>query len=187
MFQQIGNLLIESVFGFFIFLLLLRFYMQAFRAPFRNPAGEMVSALTNWAVKPARRFIPGLYGLDLSSLVLAWILDVAMLTLLSLVGGMVPGASFITKLLLIAAVDVARSSVQLLIGVVIIQVVLSWVASYNPISGVLETLTRPFYNFFRRFIPPIGNIDLSPIFILLGAQIAVIVLNQLTRIVATSF
>ena len=61
MFQQIGNLLVESVFGFIIFLLLLRFYMQAFRAPFRNPAGELVSTLTNWIVLPARRFIPGLY------------------------------------------------------------------------------------------------------------------------------
>ena len=50
----------------------------------------------------------------------------------------------------------------------------------------LEALTRPFYAFFRRFIPPIGNIDLSPVFILLGAQIAVIVLNQLSQFVATA-
>ena len=93
MFQQIGNLLVESVFGFIIFLLLLRFYMQAFRAPFRNPVGELVSTLTNWLVRPARRFIPGLYGLDLSSLVLAWVLDVLMLFLLSLLGGALPSAS----------------------------------------------------------------------------------------------
>ena len=187
MFQQIGNLLIESVFGFFIFLLLLRFYMQAFRAPFRNPAGELVNTLTNWLVRPVRRFIPGLYGLDLSSLVLAWALDVVMLYLLSLLSGALSSASFIPRLLLIAVVDVARSSVHLLIGIVIIQAILSWVASHNQISAVLDALTRPFYNFFRRFIPPIGNIDLSPIFILLGAQVVVIMLNQLTRIVATAF
>lgn len=186
MFQQIGNLLVESVFGFIIFLLLLRFYMQAFRAPFRNPAGELVSTLTNWIVLPARRFIPGLYGLDLSSLVLAWLLDVAMLYLLSALGGALPSASGIPRLLVFAVVDVARSSVHLLMGIIIIQVILSWVAAYNPITGVLDALTRPFYAFFRRFIPPIGSIDLSPIFILLGAQIAVIVLNQLSRIVATA-
>ncbi len=186
MFQQIGNLLVESVFGFIIFLLLLRFYMQAFRAPFRNPVGELVSTLTNWLVRPARRFIPGLYGLDLSSLVLAWALDVLMLFLLSLLGGALPSASIIPRLLIFAMIDLARSSVHLLIGIVIVQVILSWVAGYNPISGVLEALTRPFYAFFRRLIPPIGNIDLSPIFILLGAQVVVIVLNQLSQFVATA-
>jgi YggT family protein len=185
--QQIGNLLIESVFGFFIFLLLLRFYMQAFRAPFRNPAGEMVTALTNWMVLPARRFIPGLYGMDLSSLVLAWLLETIMLVLLRFLAGVAAGGAVIVKLILIGAVDLARQSMYLLIGIVLVQVILSWVSTYNPLSGVLESLTRPFYAFFRRFIPSIGNIDLSPIFILLAAQIAVIVLNQLMQSVATAF
>jgi YggT family protein len=184
---QIGNLLIESVFGFFIFLLLLRFYMQALRAPFRNPAGELVTALTNWMVRPARRFIPGLYGMDLSSLMLAWLLETLMLVLLRLLVGAAPGGAVIGKLILIGAVDLARQSMYLLIGIVLVQVILSWVSTYNPLSGVLDSLTRPFYSFFRRFIPTIGNIDLSPIFILLAAQIAIIVLNQLMNIVATAF
>ena len=187
MLQQIGNLLVESVFGFFIFLLLLRFYMQAFRAPFRNPAGDLVTALTNWMVRPARRFIPGLYGLDLSSLVLAWILETIMLLLLRLLVGAAATGSVIGKLMLIAVVDLARLSMYLLIGIVIVQVILSWVSTYNPLSGVLEALTRPFYAFFRRFIPTIGNIDLSPILILLAAQIAIIVLNQLMLSVAMAF
>jgi YggT family protein len=186
-FQQIGNLLIESVFGFFIFLLLLRFYMQAFRAPFRNPAGELVTALTNWIVLPARRFIPGLYGLDLSSLMLAWIFETIMLVLLRLLAGLAAGGAIISKLMLIGVVDLARLSMYLLIGIVLVQVILSWVSTYNPLSGVLDSLTRPFYVFFRRFIPTIGNIDLSPILILLAAQIAVIVLNQLMQSVATAF
>ena len=187
MLQQIGNLLIESVFGFFIFLLLLRFYMQALRAPFRNPAGELVTALTNWLVRPARRFIPGLHGLDLSSLVLAWILETVMLVLLRLLVGASATGAVIGKLMLIAVVDLARLSMYLLIGIVIVQVILSWVSTYNPLSGVLDSLTRPFYTFSRRFIPTIGNIDLSPILILLAAQIAIIVLNQLMNSVAMAF
>ena len=187
MLQQIGNLLIESVFGFFIFLLLLRFYMQALRAPFRNPAGELVTALTNWLVRPARRFIPGLHGLDLSSLVLAWILETVMLLLLRLLVSAAATGAVIGKLMLIAVVDLARLSMYLLIGIVIVQVILSWFSTYNPLSGVLDSLTRPFYTFFRRFIPTIGNIDLSPILILLAAQIAIIVLNQLMNSVAMAF
>lgn len=187
MFQQIGNLLIESVFGFFIFLLLLRFYMQAFRAPFRNPVGEMVTALTNWMVFPARRFIPGLHGLDLSSLVLAWLLQTVTRVLLRLLAGLTASGAVIGKFMLIAVVDLAISSMYLLIGIVIVQVILSWVSTYNPLSGVLESLTRPFYAFFRRFIPTIGNIDLSPILILLVAQIAIIVLNQMMVVIAMAF
>ena len=187
MLLQIANLLIESAFGFFIFLLLLRFYMQAFRAPFRNPAGELVTGLTNWIVLPARRFIPGLYGLDLSSLVLAWIFEVAMLALLRLLVGAVASGAIVGKLLLLGALDLARLSVYLLMGLIIVQVILSWVSPYNPLSGVLDALTRPFYAFFRRFVPTIGNIDLSPILILLAAQIAIIVVNQLMNVAATAW
>ncbi len=185
--QQIGNLLVESAFGFFIFLLLLRFYMQAFHAPFRNPAGELVTALTNWLLRPARRFIPGLFGLDLSSLVLAWLLEILMLFLLQMLTGAAGGSAGILRLLLVGAVDLARLSMYLLIGVVFIQVILSWVSPQNPLSGVLDALTRPFYRFFRRFIPIIGSIDLSPILILLAAQITIILLNGLMRSVAMAF
>ena len=184
MLNQIGELLIESLFGFFIFLLLLRFYMQLMRAPFRNPVGDLVTALTNWIVRPARRVIPGLYGADLSSLVIAWVFDVIMLYLLQ---AMLGGITNLPRIMAVALVDLARQSMYLLIGVIFVQVILSWVSPYNPISGVLDALTRPFYQFFRRFIPTIGNIDLSPIFILLGAQIMVIVLNGLMRQVAVLF
>ena len=146
MLLQIANLLIESAFGFVIFLLLLRFYMQAFRAPFRNPAGELVTGLTNWIVRPARRFIPGLYGLDLSSLVIAWVLEVIMLALLRLLVGATATGSIFAKLLVLGALDLCRQSIYLLMGIIFVQVILSWVSPYNPLSGVLDALTRPFYS-----------------------------------------
>src|SRR6266850_2305290 len=75
MLSQIGSLLIQTVFGVFVYALLLRFYMQAFRAPFRNPVGQFVAALTDWIVRPARRAIPGLFGLDLASILIAWLAE----------------------------------------------------------------------------------------------------------------
>ena len=42
MFMQIGQFLIETLFGFLVYLLLLRFYMQWLRAPFRNPDRKSV-------------------------------------------------------------------------------------------------------------------------------------------------
>ena len=181
MLAQIGNLLIETFFGFFVFLLLLRFYMQVFRAPFRSPIGEFVTTLTNWMVRPTRRVVPGMFGLDTASILLAWLLQAIMLFLLGSLRGMAAfsGAS-VALILVVAALDLLRYSIYLLIGVVLVQVVLSWVSPYNMMSGVLDALTRPFYRIFRRFIPPIGAIDLSPLFVLLAAQILLIVLNGLT-------
>jgi YggT family protein len=63
--------------------------------------------------------------------------------------------------------------------VVIVQVIISWINPYAPLAPVFEALTRPFYAVFRRFVPPLGNVDLSPLFVLLLAQVALILLESL--------
>ena len=87
MLVQIADLLLLNVFGLLVYMLLLRFYMQLLRAPFRNPAGQFVTALTNWMVFPARRLIPGLMGIDFATILLAWLVQALMLTLLLLLHG----------------------------------------------------------------------------------------------------
>src|SRR5260370_1632159 len=87
MLSQIAHLLIQTAFGLLVYTLLLRFYMQVLRAPFRNPVGQLVTALTNWIVLPARRVIPGLMGIDLATFLLAWLAQAFMLTLLLWVPG----------------------------------------------------------------------------------------------------
>src|SRR4051794_39199145 len=84
---KIASFLIQTAFGLFISVLLLRFWMQMLRAPFRNPVGQFVTAFSNWAVLPVRRVIPGLMGLDLASILIAWIASVLMLGLLAMVRG----------------------------------------------------------------------------------------------------
>jgi len=187
MLSQIGHLLIQTVFGLLVYLLLLRFYMQILRAPFRNPVGQFVTALTNWIVLPVRRFIPGLMGIDLATILLAWLAQAFMLSLLLWVRGAnlasTPGIA--TGLLFgLAAIGLLQASLYLLIGVVLLQVLFSWFNPHVPIAPVLDALTRPFYAIFRRFIPPIGNVDISPLFVLLLAQIALILLDNLAPLVS---
>ena len=190
MLAQIGQLLIDTVIGLLVYVLLIRFYMQLLRAPFRNPVGQFIVAVSNWMVLPARRFIPGLKGLDLSTLVLAWLLEIlAWLLGYWLRGfsfGGAPGIAF-GVLAALALLELARLSLYLLIGVVIVQVILSWVSPHTPLTPIFDALTRPFYRIFRRYIPPIGNIDLSPLFVVLIAQIVLIPLSALTRAVASPF
>jgi YggT family protein len=186
MLLQIANLLIDSLGSLFIYMLLLRFHMQWLRAPFRNPVGEMVAALTNWMVLPARRFIPGLFGLDLATLILALLAQALMKALLMSLAGFpfahAPGIAFVI-LGALSAIDLVRMSINILIAAAIVQALLS---PYSPLAPLLNAITEPFYRPFRRFIPPMGNIDLSPLFMIIVAQVLLIPLATLARIVATS-
>ena len=188
MFSQIAQLLVETLFGVFIYVLLLRFYMQLLRVPFRNPIGQFVTALSDWIVRPARRVVPGLAGLDLATLLLAWFAEALMLLLLFwLRGHSFAGAPGIATgmLFTLAALELVRISLYLLVGVVIVQVIISWVNPHAPMAPIFNALTRPFYAVFRRFIPPIGNVDLSPLFVLLVAQILVLLLANLSQFLQT--
>ena len=174
--------LLETFLGLFALALLLRFYLQALRAPARNPLSTFLVALTNWLVVPARRVIPGLWGMDLSTLVLAWVTELVLLAAkFSLrgfeMGGAVGAATI--ALLLLAAVEVAKLSIYILLVAVILQVVLSWVAPYSPAMPMLNSLTRPFLGPLQRRIPPVGNVDLSPIFLLVGCQLLLFVVAWL--------
>ena len=183
---QIAQLLIETAFGLFIYVVLLRFWMQALRAPFRNPIGQFVIALSDWAVLPLRRVVPSFRGYDLSSFAVAWIAQILMMILLyaAVAGGKfaAPGLAVLG----LSLVGLLRASLHLLIFVVIVQVIMSWVSRYNPLAPVFDALTRPFYNFFRRFVPPIGAIDLSPLFVVVLAQVLLIVLDGMPRALLTS-
>lgn len=173
MFGQIASFLIDTLVTFLVFLLLLRFHFQWLRVPFRNSVGEFVLATTSWLVMPARRVIPGLAGLDLATLLLAWLLQALGLWIQAELRGLEPA---VAGLALVAMVDLVRYSLYILVAAVIIQVVFSWLNPYTPVAPVLDAITRPFLRPLRRFVPPIGNFDLTPLVLVVLAQVVLIVL-----------
>lgn len=175
MFAQIGQLLVDVVAGFFVLLLLARFHFQWLRVPFRNPVGEFVVAATNWIVRPARRLIPPVAGLDLASLIVAWLIQaLALYLLLSMAG-----RSASAMVLLDSLFDLVRYSLYILVFAVIVQAVLSWTNPYSAVQPLFDAMTRPFLRPIRRFVPPLGNVDLSPLVLLVVLQIALIALPYL--------
>src|SRR6185369_15666812 len=108
MFAQIATFLIDTIASFLVFLLLARFHFQWLRVPFRNPMGEFLLATTSWIVLPARRVIPGLAGLDLATVLLAWLLQAFGLWAQAAIAGADPSGLAIAA---IAAVDLVRYSV----------------------------------------------------------------------------
>lgn len=177
MFPQIVEFLLETVVAFFVYLLLARFHFQWLRVSFRNQLGEFVIRTTNWAVMPARRVVPPLAGFDLASGCAAWLLQaLGLLLVLWLRGweiGAAPGIA-LAALLGVALVDLLRFSIYILVFALIMQAVLSWVNPHTPLGPVFDALTRPFLRPFRRFIPPVANIDLTPLVLLVLLQVLLI-------------
>lgn len=158
---------------------LARFVLQWARAPFGNPLGRFVVAMTDWAVRPARKVVPGLFGLDLASLLLAWLVQSVYVSLVIGVTGMFASASAaaIGTAALAALVETLRLGVYLAMGVVIVSALLSWVNPYAPLAPVFHLLAQPLLRPAQRLIPPIGGVDLSPLVVLLGLQALLIVLG----------
>jgi YggT family protein len=175
-FAQIGVFLVDTVAGFFVFVLLARFHFQWLRVPFRNPIGEFVLATTNWLVVPVRRVIPGLAGLDLATLLLAFAVQMFSLWAQAAIVGAEPAVGTVAA---IALVDLLRYSLYILVFAVVVQAVLSWVNPYTALAPAFDTITRPFLRPLRRFIPPVGNVDLTALVLLVLLYVALIVVNHL--------
>lgn len=153
---------------------LLRFLMQWARVPFRNPIGQFVVAASDWAVMPARRIIPGLWGMDLASLLLAWLVQLVYFMLVLALSGVAEGLApaLAGTLALVALIETARLFFYLIFGIVIITAIMSWVNPHAPMAPVLNALARPFLAPFQRFIPPLGGVDLSPIVLIIVLQLS---------------
>ena len=174
MLDQALRFLLDTAFGIVTYAFLLRFLMQWLRAPFRNPLGQAVVALTDWAAKPVRRVVPGFRGLDASTLVLAWLAQFLWLVALALaVGPGVLSGAILPMFVLLAMVELLKAMLWLLIIIVFAQAILSWTAPDGPFAGVLNALSFRFLAPIRRFIPPLGGtLDLSPLIVIVLAQLA---------------
>jgi len=157
---------------------LLRLYMQVQRVPFANPVGRFVFALTDWLVLPLRRVVPTLAGWDMASLVGAYLLKLAQFGLLWLLAG---GAAGVAWVPLLAVFGLAQMTISGLTGLLIIYAILSWTQPGSPVSAVIDRLCAPLLAPFRRVIPLVGGVDLSPLAMLVVLQVAAMVLASVQQ------
>lgn len=178
MLLRIALFLAQVACDFVAAMFLARFILQWARVSFRNPIGQFVIAVTDWAVRPARKLVPGLFGVDLASLLLAWL---AQLAFLALAAGLTPLGAAAGPLPLMAGalVEVLRLAVHLAMLVVLVSAILSWVNPYAPLAPFFDQLSRPLLAPVRRFVPPLGGVDLSPLVLLLALQVLLMLLDSL--------
>jgi YggT family protein len=167
--------LLDTVLQPFAALLLLRFHLQWLRAPMRNPLGEFIMTLTNFLVLRTRRFVPSAWGFDAACLILAMAVEGIYLTaMLSLQGFPFHGMP-LPGILIWTGVKLLKLSVYLLMGALFVQAILSWVNPHSPLEGLLNVVTYPFLAPLRKRIPPVGNIDLTVLVLIIICQLILIV------------
>jgi YggT family protein len=180
MIYQIVSLLLEVAGGLLTSTCLLRLYMQQQRIPMSvrsgNPMGKFIFALTDWLVLPLRRVFPAMGSWDTASLVGAFVVQLAQFALLWVLGG---GGESFAAVAVYASFGVVRMAISGFTALVIIFAVLSWVQTRSFLSDLLDRLVTPLLIPFRRFVPLVGGIDLSPLVLLLSLQVATIVLGSL--------
>jgi YggT family protein len=173
MFYQIISFLLDVAAGLVAGACLLRLYMQYQRIPFGTPIGRFVFALTDWLVLPLRKLLPAVGKLDTASLVAAYLVELLQYVLLWLLVGRLAAPA---ALLVLAAFGVLRLAISAMTGLVIVYAILSWVRADSPMGDVIERLCEPLLRPFRRVIPLVGGLDLSPLALLVLLQVASMVL-----------
>ena len=183
--------LLNALLGLLTMMFLLRFIMQTLRVSFHNPIGQIVMALTDFAVKPARRFVPSWKKNDLSTLLLAFITQVILkfsMLWLSDFPFAVADVPIWSNIVALSLIGVISAVLDIFFYALMLHVILSWVSSHSPIAPVLASITRPILSPIQRLIPPLGGIDFSPLVaILLLQMLNVSVISTLTRSLATFF
>jgi YggT family protein len=175
MVAELFSFLLDALVQPFAAVLLFRFHAAWLHAPMRNPIGEFLMALTDFVVLRARRFIPRVFGLDSATLLLAFVVEFIYLGAFLWLQGYAFETFPLLGLLAWTAVKLLKISIYLLMTTLIAEAVLSWVNPHTPLAPMLLAVNRPFLQPLRRRIPPVGNVDLSVLILLLVCQLILIV------------
>ncbi len=162
--------LISAISDLFLILVLLRLLLQLARADFYNPLCQFIVKVTNPALKPLRRVIPGWRGIDMASVVLLLLVQALALLLINLATGR---EIAMASLLVLSIGELLSLTLNCYLITILAQVILSWVGpgGHHPVSALLYSLNEPIMRPARRLLPPISGIDLSPIVVLFVIQL----------------
>ncbi|MDO8403307.1 MAG: YggT family protein [Pseudomonas sp.] len=162
--------IIKTLGSLYLLIVLMRFILQLVRANFYNPLCQFIVKATQPLLKPLRRVIPSMFGLDMSSLVLALIIQMLLIAVILLLKGFMVDWLFLAPWALIALFSLF---LNIIFWAMIISVILSWVApgSHNPGAELVAQITEPVLAPFRRIIPNLGGLDISPIFAFIVIQL----------------
>ncbi|ABE55963.1 protein of unknown function YGGT [Shewanella denitrificans OS217] len=170
------SFLITTVFDLYLMVVILRFWLQWAKADFYNPFSQFIVKATHPVLAPMRRILPSVGSIDTASIVLALLVVLVKMLVLTLLAG---AAIDILTLLLFSLISVVKEAGVLLFWLILIRALLSWFnQGHNPIVMMMTQLTEPVLAPVRRIIPPMGGLDLSVMFVIIGLNFLNMLLSQ---------
>ena len=178
-FNEIFVYLLQTLLSLYLVAMLLRFLLQLVRADFYNPISQFLVRITNPLVVPARKVVPGVGGIDIASLLLALLLQLAGIVALLLVNGL--GLPGLPLLLVWSCLGVIGLLVNIYFFAMLAMIILSWVAagSRHPAIFLLYQITEPVMAPFRKALPSMGGLDFSPILVFILINVIQIALRHM--------
>ncbi len=166
--------IIGAVTQLVLLLFLLRFWLPLLHVDFRNPLAQGILRLTSPAIVPVRRLLPPVGRIDTATVLILLVLQTLAIVLLLLLTGRM-------SIAVVAVIELAAHSLNMFFFAVLISVILSWLApqTYHPVVAMVNSMAEPILRPFRRMLPPLGGLDISPIFALILLQAGVILLRSL--------
>ena len=180
MISSILGFLLDVVFLLFGIALIVRAWAYAIRLHPFNPYSQAIIRLTDWLVQPLRKLVSPRGKLDLPSLLACWLTAfVYLLATWVVLSGQLPMVQMLFPALLASLLTVLKWTLNLVVWLTLIQAILSWVNPMAPIMPVLHTLTAPLLDPIRRIMPNLGGLDLSPLVLLILAQVCMMIVQRL--------
>lgn len=169
------HFLLDTLITLYTLVLLIRLIMQLSRADFRNPISRAIVQLTNPVVLPLRRLLPPIGKLDTASAAAVLLFTLAKVWILSLLFSVAPDPVLLVRL---ALNEVIGLVLRTYLFAILLNAILSFVApgNYSPAQSLLSSICDPVLNPIRRIIPPIGGLDLSPLWAMIGIQALLLLL-----------
>lgn len=158
--------IITALAHLYLLVLLLRLLLPWMGANFRNPLAQAILRLTSPLVVPVRRVVPPIGRLDTATVIVAFAIQYLTIMLIAAIKAWPLG---IVPIAVTAAVNLVTLTLRLFAYAIVVRVLLSWfaAATYNPATAIIDALTEPVLRPFRQLLPPMGGLDLSPLFAML--------------------
>jgi YggT family protein len=168
--------LVGTLIDLYVAAVLLRLLLQMVRADFYNPLCQFLMKVTNPVLVPLRRVIPSIGRLDTASVILMLVLEILGIWIISRIGST---AMNLQQIVAFSAIKLMMTLLMTYFFLIIASVILSWVGQRlrHPIIPLVYQLTEPVLKPFRKFIPPIAGIDLSPLFALIAIRFLILLLG----------
>ncbi|MFT5930680.1 MAG: YggT family protein [Oceanospirillaceae bacterium] len=160
-----GVFLVQTVFGLYLTMVIVRFMLQLAKADFYNPLAQAVVKLTQPFVAILQKIMPRTGRFSLATLVLAFLVQLVLIVVVLLIAGF--GLPNPVSLAIWSLIGLGSQVLDLLFFAILASIILSWLApqTKHPGAYLLHQLTEPVMAPVRRMLPNLGGLDFSPILV----------------------